>query len=277
MFEHLDDPSPVVADDATLARVQRRARVMRTRRALVPSVVVLVSIAVLVGVIANNNGGEHVVAGGATSTTTGAPAATFVVVPDVIGNSVNDALSTLHAAGFRAEATGGATGLGMNDTVTSQDPPPATKVARGSVVTVSIAKAGMLSSAIEVDHTTVASGGRLHATLVVVNNTGRAIDLSNGCAPKWAIALTKPGHTPDIAFTEECGAAPWHIPTGTSRFPMTVDATAKFCTTGSAGVPRCLPNGGMPPLAPGRYELQFVSRGPIPGFPVPRPVAIVVT
>jgi hypothetical protein len=136
-----------------------------------------------------------------------------------------------------------------------------------------------LRSSIEVDRHVVAAGGTLHATLVIDNPTGHAVDLRGAqCRPKWALGLARPGKKPTVLFSSDCLPGPWHIPTGRTRYPFALKARVDLCTNSSptATEPQCLPGNVMPPLAPGTYKVQFASLGAIKGFPVPQPVTITV-
>jgi hypothetical protein len=69
--------------------------------------------------------------------------------------------------------------------------------------------------------------------------------------------------------------APTEIPVGTSRYPITVRASAQGCATVADGpFPACV-DGKPPPLAPGKYQARLYQSTPT--VPEPKPVAVKVT
>jgi hypothetical protein len=104
----------------------------------------------------------------------------------------------------------------------------------------------------------------VRGTLVLINNTGRAVPYCNGVAN---VGLARSGH-PFVPVEPASGCAVDHspsIPVGESRFSITVLTRFQTCTTGAnptTQTPRCLtgPNGDvtMPPLPTGRYHTVVV-------------------
>ena len=125
----------------------------------------------------------------------------------------------------------------------------------------------------------VVGGSEVTATLVVRNESGKAVDLlsTNGnvrCTPKWTIALGNAHIPADVSFAKECGSKPLVVRPGENRFQVKV--LARYSSCDSPGKPACV---GIqrrpPPLPPGRYDAVLV--GGLPRLPKPVPVPVQVT
>jgi hypothetical protein len=105
---------------------------------------------------------------------------------------------------------------------------------------------------------TITAGTSVPGVVVVVNNTGAPLTYG-GCGGLFAIALTKPGEVPDLAWP--LCLQQLTVPEGESSYPA--GALASHTTCGSI-------NGCF--LAPSAYEATFVQNGsdfpPAPSIPV---------
>ncbi|MEQ1699406.1 MAG: hypothetical protein ABMA25_04810 [Ilumatobacteraceae bacterium] len=163
--------------------------------------------------------------------------------------------------------------------------PVAITVVDRPTTTLTSTAAGQVTAHLEFTSTEVVAGEALEGWLVIDNNTGSAIDISqNGCAPKWAVRLTNASVPPSAMFTADCRIDPTTstLPTGTTRLPVTATAVYAGCSGGPASasattfLPACLADSDnrIPPLPAGEYEAVLV--GDLPGIPTPAPVKITV-
>ena len=121
--------------------------------------------------------------------------------------------------------------------------------------------------------TTLRSGQSVTGRIVVQNKAGRAIQVV-GCGSIYGVLVVGPNHHPTPSWT--LCAQTITIPQGRSTYPVTVMAAYDQCSgPGSQGEPRCLADGSLPGLPPGRYEA--VPVGVADAVPLPAPVAITVT
>jgi hypothetical protein len=130
-----------------------------------------------------------------------------------------------------------------------------------------------------VHKTTVRAGRAIEATLVV-SNTGGPVNLTTGCRPSYAVALSSPTHKPTVAFRATCNGRSFIVRSGTTRLHVKIATTYGGCsaTNGTAfsTFPVCIrePSGrlAIPPLPPGRYTTVLV--GTDLALPQPRSIAI---
>jgi hypothetical protein len=125
-----------------------------------------------------------------------------------------------------------------------------------------------LSARLELQ-SSLAAGDHAAGTVVVSNNTGRPIT-TRGCGSPYAVALHDDSYTqqwPSLACAEV-----FTIPTGESRWPISIDATYSECPPTETN--SCVANGAPPPLPPATYVAT--SHAP-PELPVPAPADIAVT
>jgi hypothetical protein len=122
------------------------------------------------------------------------------------------------------------------------------------------------SSHIELPGNTFAVGPDIHGTLVITNDTGKAVTLEHGreCHGKWAATLTNASFPARVTFTQECSSQRTVIAPGVTRFPFDIITSYPACGgTGSPGhpaAPACLPNNaGPPPLPAGTYHAVVVD------------------
>lgn len=119
-----------------------------------------------------------------------------------------------------------------------------------------------VTDTIVLDHPSVPTGTALGATVVVVNRTGRVIDLldTHGCQPSLGVSVTNASVPPAEGFTTICSSAPLVLAPGTNRFPTLVATTAAGCSpTPAAHLPACTAAGLPPDLPVGRYHAVLVG------------------
>jgi hypothetical protein len=126
----------------------------------------------------------------------------------------------------------------------------------------------------------VQAGGPLAATLVIVNDSSKSINLSSPCSPQMGVILTNKSMPPSAIGTPHpgrCSTRPLLVHPGTSvRTLGTVPTTYLDCTA-SPGleVVQCLPDREIPPLPAGTYHAVLTGDGL--ALPPPTPVAVDVT
>jgi hypothetical protein len=133
---------------------------------------------------------------------------------------------------------------------------------------------------LELSKNRVQAGGPLTATLVIVNDSSKTINLSSPCTPMMDVILTdKSMPTSAIGMPHPgfCRRAPVLIPPGTTVRNLGAVPTTYLDCTSSPGqqVVQCLPNGQIPPLPPGRYYAVLTGDGL--ALPAPTPVPVNVT
>ena len=133
---------------------------------------------------------------------------------------------------------------------------------------------GAIGAYLDVPDSTVAVGGELRATVVVLNHTGEPVSIVS-CGPFFYGA----GFESDTVTRTDplfltCMGPTLTIPVGESTWPVT--ATARYSGCGGTGVrpvPACVD--GRPPSIPaGEYRL--VVSGTDPRAPIPPPVDVTV-
>jgi hypothetical protein len=133
-----------------------------------------------------------------------------------------------------------------------------------------------ITARLQVGQHEVKTGQPLTATLVV-DNPGTALR-TTACGVPFAIALANQTYTQQVAWSA-VGCTSNHsftIPHGTTRYELTTPTTYTTCGRDgpSADSPACDPDGSMPPLPPGPYEVQLDQEQPL--FPPPVPVAATI-
>ena len=141
--------------------------------------------------------------------------------------------------------------------------------------------------------TTKIVAGHQDSGWLVVTNPGPAVDLTEvasthigreprprviHCRPEFAVYLSNAKVTQEIGFRDGCEAAPYVIPSGTSRLHFTIVTTYGGCSPPGEGqppFPACTPF-GPPALPTGRYEakVQWSEHVPLPN---PSPVTVTLT
>lgn len=133
------------------------------------------------------------------------------------------------------------------------------------------------SATVLLDRTTApANGESLSGYLVVRNETGAPIVITNACNGWFGVGLSRP-HVQDFApgFTDVACASK-DLPVGTTRIPIRVSTAYDECAEpgGVPPKPKCVgPNHNVsPPLPPGDYVTTVgfanLSRQPTQGTPV---------
>lgn len=125
-----------------------------------------------------------------------------------------------------------------------------------------------LSARLELQ-SSLAAGEHAAGKVVVSNDTGNPIT-AQGCGSPYTVALHGDGYTqqwPSLTCTQT-----FTIPTGESRWPISIYATYSECPTTETET--CAANNAPPPLPPATYEAT--SYAP-PELPVPAPADITVT
>ena len=129
----------------------------------------------------------------------------------------------------------------------------------------------VVSTRLELDSTTVRSGGELSGRILLNNHTGGPIK-ATGCGGIFQVHLTNEDPRTRNVVWPAC-AQPITIPVGTSTVQVQLEARYPECSTGIGDVP-CVGQ-GTPPLPPGRYVATTFEIG---GYvPTPPPVAVEVT
>lgn len=133
---------------------------------------------------------------------------------------------------------------------------------------------------IELSTGRVQAGGPLTATLVIVNDSSKAINLSSPCRPLMAVILTSRSMPPGAIGTPQpnhCLKEPLLVHPGTTHRILRMVLTTYFDCTAQGGqqVMQCLPDGKIPPLPSGRYYAVLTGDGL--ALPPPVPVPVVLT
>ncbi len=114
---------------------------------------------------------------------------------------------------------------------------------------------------------TMVAGTAIAGTVQVSNRSPDDVETTT-CGPYFVAVLH--GDAADQGFVRPRCAEPFVIPLGRSSYPVTAKATYLSCVNGEAvgGVPACLPDGSLPPLPPGTYDVrirQAADRIPVSG------------
>lgn len=116
---------------------------------------------------------------------------------------------------------------------------------------------------------TIAAGSAVAASVIVDNNSGRAIRVT-GCLGLFQVVLTSSTYHPEVAWPA-C-LQTFTIPVGQSSYPLKVEATYSSC--GQGALKSCLPGNRMPPLPPGRYHARLFQARHVVAAPAPIPVRV---
>jgi hypothetical protein len=166
---------------------------------------------------------------------------------------------------FLAVVVAAAVGVAGCASRTSLGPPATTPPWRTTTTTPT-----PLSARLALESTTVRTGGALSGRIIVENDTGHALHAS-GCGGIFQVVLKSSTYHPEPVWPTCLG--PVTIPTGTSTYPVQVEARYGMCGQGG-GLPRCV-GAGPPGLPPGEYQATTVELGH--AVPLPSPVAVEVT
>ncbi|MFI5372306.1 MAG: hypothetical protein ACHQ52_12180 [Candidatus Eisenbacteria bacterium] len=66
----------------------------------------------------------------------------------------------------------------------------------------------------------VTAGKPVRGTLVLTNRSTKKVDLNSVCTPKWEVVLGSGKEAPPVAFSMECGVAPFPVKPGRNKFPF---------------------------------------------------------
>jgi hypothetical protein len=117
-------------------------------------------------------------------------------------------------------------------------------------------------------------GATMHATVVITNHTGHAIE-DTKCGAPFVISLRSKRAYQEAMFP--LCAESYSLPVGRSTYPVTIASTYLTCTHSPAtdrSRPRCLATLRPPPLPKGKYQAFVVG---LPGaVSSARPVEITV-
>ena len=141
-----------------------------------------------------------------------------------------------------------------------------------STTSIPVVAEGAVGAHLEVPTTSVASGGELTATVVVVNRTAAPITVTS-CGPIYGAGLESDAIPSGLGFLA-CAGPPQYLPVGESRWSVTARAAYSMCGgSGTRESPACV-DGRPPGLPAGEYRLIAGSIDPRAPLPVPVVVAV---
>lgn len=132
----------------------------------------------------------------------------------------------------------------------------------------------LVSSQLDLAGTAMSSGGELKGTIVIVNNSGEPI-VGSSCGPYFVAVLANSEYRQEV-ISPGCGGS-ITIPEGRSSYPVQILGSYTSCTTSpdSPDDRACDPDGSLPGLPPGEYQLTIGD--PQRLVPAITPVTITVT
>ncbi len=167
----------------------------------------------------------------------------------------------------------------------------ATSSSAASSTTAALPASVWVTTEVHVDNPVVHQGDDVTGTVVFDNRTAHTVYLSDQCGHGWIAAVAPRGERPDVAVTADCRLLPRLEPGATvpaamrdivappGRTTVSFHASTRrnSCTgPGGSGVPRCLPDGSMPPFAAGPAQLWLVTAGSIAHLQIPSPIDITI-
>jgi hypothetical protein len=126
-----------------------------------------------------------------------------------------------------------------------------------------------------------ADGTPIQGSAVIENNTGQVIDAPSGLCVGWLAVGLSNAHIHFKYATPAVICAPFEIPPGVSRYPVTVSTEYSSCSTNGDSadpeVPPCLgpDHNQSPPLPPGTYAAKVF--GPPSTIELPLPTTVTLT
>ncbi len=135
-----------------------------------------------------------------TPAATAAPAAAQVAVPDLAGLSVVDARSKLSALGLRATTTSVTTAAKPAGSVVDQAPKAGAKLAKGSTITLSVAKAGQGTTTAATTTAPTSTTATTTAAAAAQPATATVPDVQGQTEASAVQALGQAGVLPSLAF-----------------------------------------------------------------------------
>jgi hypothetical protein len=112
---------------------------------------------------------------------------------------------------------------------------------------------GKVTARIALPSTRVAARSTVRGHLVLTNSGDQAVDLNQGCTPKWEVVLGRGTRPPGVAFSLECGVEKFIVKPGTTRLPFDLQVGRR---------------------RPGTYRAFLVASDP--SFPGASPVRVTV-
>lgn len=162
--------------------------------------------------------------------------------------------------------------VAFSDGSTSERPAEIPSSSRSGPVT--SANRGPVSISLKLPSAVIRTGASMTGTIHVKNRTGHAIDYTH-CGSPFQVALGRPGSWPRPAWNA-CRTST-QLPQGVSTFSVTVVATALACSGMSLpppDLPRCIGEGQLPPLRPGRYYARLYQAPRLGGALRPIPIRV---
>ena len=132
---------------------------------------------------------------------------------------------------------------------------------------------------VHLGQTRVAAGQPIYGQALVTNTTGKPVPVHACSTGRWVLVGLTNGTTPYDPFIAYRACGPSWLAPGAHRYPVTVMTTYQWCL-GPGGksplirVPKCLPDGGPPPLPAGTYITKIVADGLPDGITEAPPVTV---
>jgi hypothetical protein len=140
--------------------------------------------------------------------------------------------------------------------------------------------AGGWTIRVSLDQMRVAAGQPIYGQAVVTNTTARPIPVQTcSTGTGWVLVGLTNGTIPYDPFFADDACAPSQLAPGPHRYRVAVATFYQWCL-GPGGesplipVPKCLPDGGPPPLPAGTYITKVVAEGLPPGTAEAPPVTV---
>lgn len=122
---------------------------------------------------------------------------------------------------------------------------------------------------ISLDRTTVPARAPIKGLATVDNRTGAKIAIGGGTCDGWLFIGIANAELPYTPANGAVGCAPFEVPVGESRYPITISTTYQSCTQAATEATYTMPacrtgtSQVMPPLPPGIYHTVVAIPGPI--------------